>query len=71
MSGILNDIPRGMCRVVEVILSDGSDKLLGDFSPIEALLYADEHNKYRKGPLDPIYWVYDDTGDRIRTEQSV
>lgn len=71
MSGILSNIPNGKCRVVEILLETGTDASLGDFPPDKAIIMADQHNSARVGLLDSVRWVYDDTGKRIRTHESV
>lgn len=71
MEGILRNIPIGKCRVVEVSIMKGTDARIDDFPRAVAIALADEHNRGRNSPLDSVYWVYDDTGHRIRCQDSI
>ncbi len=37
----------------------------------DAFMIADKTNRGRKGPMDTVYYVYDDEGDYIRGNEAV
>jgi hypothetical protein len=64
--------PTGKTRVVGVDLFDHEDYLVGDYdTPEEAFGVADSHNTNRPGPMDDIYYVYNDQGRYIRGNEAV
>jgi hypothetical protein len=71
-AAIRNGIPKGKTRVVGIDLFASEDCLVGDFDDREeAFTVADEHNKTRRGSMDDVYYVYDDTGELVRNEEAV
>jgi len=46
--------------------------LFGDYDDQSiAFKVADEHNESRTGPMDDVYYVYDDQGNYIRGNEAV
>ncbi len=68
---IMNNIPFGMCRVVEYKLDTYEEKCWGDFSSGEAVSMADVYNMGRNDPMSPVCFVYNHNGEIVRSEQSV
>ena len=64
--------PKGKIRVVGVDLFSHEDYLVGDFDyTIEAFIVADGNNIRREGPMDDVYYVYDDKGRYLRGNEAV
>ncbi|MBI2439182.1 MAG: hypothetical protein HYV45_01090 [Candidatus Moranbacteria bacterium] len=63
--------PSGQTRVVGVDLFAKEDYLVGDFdSKDKAIKKADAHNKKRLGPMDDVYYVYNDRGQYIHGNEA-
>ena len=63
MTDLRTGIPAGKTRVIWVDLFDHSDGVLGDYdSADEAQAVADRRNDARTGPMDTVYYAYDDHG---------
>jgi len=57
--------PAGNTRVVGI-------DLFGDYDDQSiAFKVADEHNESRTGPMDDVYYVYDDQGNYVRGNEAV
>jgi hypothetical protein len=64
--------PPGKTRVVGVDLFDHEDYLVKDCDGVEeAFSIADGNNKRRTGPMDDVYYVYDDQGHYIHGNEEV
>ena len=64
--------PAGKFRVVVVDLFSHERFLEAEFdSQEEAFRLADEHNTKRSGPMDDVYYVYDDQGRYLRGNEAV
>lgn len=64
--------PKGKTRVIVVDLFSHEDALVGDYdSRRRAIGVANRHNKQRSGPMDSVYYVYDDMGRYIRGNEAV
>lgn len=64
--------PQGKTRVIGIDLFDHDDYLVGDHdSRTEAFGIADDHNIKRSGPMDDVYYVYNDQGLYIRGNEAV
>ncbi len=63
--------PARKTRVVGVDLFAREDYLVGDYDTKDkAFNIADSHNKSRSGPIDDVYYVYDDQGTYIRGNEA-
>jgi hypothetical protein len=63
--------PPGKVRVVVVDLFSHEDFIVKDCdSREEAFKIADEHNLKRSGPMDDVFYVYDDRGIYIRGNEA-
>lgn len=66
-SKLLDGIPKGNFRVIEVDPISGREFLEGDYAKKEeAFRIADEKNKERRKAMGNVRYVYDDTGECIR-----
>lgn len=64
--------PDGKFRVLGVDLFDHREYLVGDFDTAEhAFGAADSHNAKRLGPMDDVYYVYNDKGRYLRGSEAV
>jgi hypothetical protein len=64
--------PKDKTRVIGVDLFDHEDYHVGDYdTPEEAFEIADDHNKARTGPMDDVFYVYNDQGAYIRGNEAV
>jgi len=62
--------PEGQSRVVGVDLFSHEDYLIGDYVlEAEAFQIADDKNSQRSGPMDDVYYVYNDKGKLIRGQE--
>ncbi|MFH0873267.1 MAG: hypothetical protein V1846_00250 [Candidatus Komeilibacteria bacterium] len=72
MTSLRSGIPRGKTRVIGVDLFEGGDYLVGDYdNPQDAFDVADDHNKKRTGPMNDVYYVYDEKGNYIHGNEDV
>ena len=72
MTKLRHGIPKGKTRVIGVDLFDNTDYLVGDYDDRKlAFKIADEHNVSRKGLIQDVYYVYNDTGGYIRGNEAV
>ena len=66
-SKLLDGIPKGNFRVIEVDPISGAEFLEGDYeSQEEAFTITDEKNKKRREAMGNVRYVYDDTGECVR-----
>ena len=64
--------PNGKFRIIGVDLFDKTDYVVGDYdAKYKAFGVADDYNKMRSGPMDNVYYVYDDHGLYIRGNEAV
>ena len=71
-ASIRKNIPNGKFRVVACDLFDHSDYVVKDCDTREeAFGLADERNRKRKGPMNDVYYVYDDQGNFLRGEEAI
>ena len=67
MTELRKGIPKGKTRVIGIDLFSHEDYIVKDCDTVEeAFKLADDTNKERKGAMDGVYYVYDDTGKYIR-----
>ncbi len=72
MALIRSNIPSGKYRVIGVDLFDHEDYVVKDCdTPEEAYPMADARNRRRKGSMDDVYYVYDDTGTYLRGPEHI
>jgi hypothetical protein len=66
-SKLIQNIPPGKTRIIGVDLFAFEEYLVKDCdTPAEAFAIADRKNKGRTGPIDDVYYVYNDNGEYIR-----
>jgi hypothetical protein len=66
-SKLIQDIPAGKTRIIGVDLFAFEEYLVKDCDTrAEAFEIADNKNSNRTGPLDNVYYVYNDNGRYIR-----
>lgn len=68
---LLEGIPEGLFRIIKLDLINGTEEIVDDFKPDEAIKLADEFNGKRRLPIHPIMWVYNHLRVRVRTEKDV
>ena len=70
VASIRKNIPEGKFRVIGCDLFDHSDFVVKDCDAQgEAFKIADDHNRKRNGSMDDVYYVYDDNGTYLRSEE--
>lgn len=68
---LLEGIPEDSFRIIKLNLVDGTEEIINDFAPEEAVKRADEFNSKRRLPIHPVMWVYDHLRVRVRSEKDV